>query len=199
MSLISIAKVLAKNVGMAVPDVVITSPFREWQEATEFANETGEELARRVDWGQLQKAATLTGDGTDKDHALPGDLSRFSAGVAVRFGVAVLRPLTRAEWNTLVPVVGVPRYFLKEGDTMRFWPFLANAATVSVSYQSKDWSSSGQGFMADTDTSLIDEDLMAKGLIVRWRRQKGMDYADWEAEYEAAIQDFAMFNDRSRI
>ena len=51
----------------------------------------------------------------------------------------------------------------------------------------------------DDETSLIDENLFAKGLIVRWRRQKGMEYADHEAEYEAALMDIARFNDRSRV
>ena len=50
-----------------------------------------------------------------------------------------------------------------------------------------------------TDSPLVDEDLFAKALIVRWRRQKGMSFADEEAEYEAALQDFARFNDRSRF
>ena len=53
--------------------------------------------------------------------------------------------------------------------------------------------------MADTDTVLVDEGLFIKGLIVRWRRQKQMDVADYEAEYEAAMSDFARFNDRTRF
>ena len=54
-------------------------------------------------------------------------------------------------------------------------------------------------FTVDTQTSLIDEDLFLKGLIVRWRRQKGMSYQDEEGEYEAALQDFARMDDRGRM
>jgi hypothetical protein len=69
-----------------------------------------------------------------------------------------------------------------------------------VQYQSKNWTSAGSAaFTVDTQTSLIDEDLMLKGLIVRWRRQKGMSYQDEEGEYEAALADFARFNDRARF
>ena len=53
--------------------------------------------------------------------------------------------------------------------------------------------------MADTDTALIDEELLLKCLIVRWRRQKGMDYADHEAEYEAALKSYAGFDDGGRL
>lgn len=200
MSLLTIAQGLAKNVGMQVPTSVVGSSMREWQEALQFANETGEELARRVDWGALQATATLTGDGTNKVHALPAGFSRLSRGIAIKAGTSIVRPLSRAEWNSLTAVEGTPRYFLLEGDEVTLWPFLANAATASASYQSDLWTSAGAAaFTADDQTSLIDEDLFLKGLIVRWRTQKGMDYADFEAEYEASLQDYANFDDRSRF
>jgi len=199
MSLLTICQGLAKNVGMAVPTAVITSSSREWIEAAQMANETGEELARRVDWGKLQEYTTLTGDGTNKTFALPSAFSRLSPGVCVTASGAIVRPLTRAEWNTLTPAQGSPRYFLLEGSDITLWPYLANAATATAQYQSKSWASSGQTFVADTDTSLIDESLFLKALVVRWRRQKGMDYADFEAEYEAALQNFANFDNRTRL
>jgi hypothetical protein len=200
MTLLTIAQGLAKNVGMQEPTSVVGSTLREWQEALQFANETGEELARRVDWGALQVSTTLTGDGTNLVHSLPAGFARVSKGAAVRSGTSSLRPLSRAEWGTLTPTVGTPRYFLLEGDDMTLFPYLANLATVTVSYQTKYWTSAGAAaFTADDQTSLIDEELFLKGLIARWRRQKGMDFADYEAEYEAALMDFATFDDRSRF
>ena len=200
MSLLTIAQGLARNVGMQVPTSVVGSTMREWQEALQFANETGEELARRVDWGALQANHTLTGDGTNLTYAMPAGFSRFSKGIAVKVGTSIVRPLSRAEWNSLTPVQGTPRYFLAEGSEVTLWPFLANAATATASYQSDNWTSAGSSaFTVDSQTSLIDEDLFLKGLIARWRRQKGMPYQDEEAEYEAALQDFANFDDRSRF
>ena len=199
MTLLSVCQSLAKNVGMAVPTAVASNTAREWVEAVDFANKTGEELARRVDWGQLTETATLTGDGTNKVYDLGASFSRLTQGVAINGAGGAIRPLTRAEWNTLTPVQGVPRYFLLEGNEVTLWPYLANAVTATATYQTKAWTSAGTTFMADTDTSLIDEEILTKGLIVRWRRQKGMDYADFEAEYEAALQDFANYDDRSRL
>lgn len=200
MTLLSIAQGLAKNVGMQTPSAVVGSGAREWQEALQFANETGEELARRVDWGALQASATLTGDGTNRTFALPAGFSRLSKGIAVRANGSIVRPLSRAEWNGLTPVQGAPRYFLLEGDEITLWPYLATAATATVSYQSKNWTDAGANMlMADGESPVIDEALFLKGLIVRWRRQKGMAYQDEEAEYEAALQDFAAFDDRGRL
>jgi hypothetical protein len=200
MTLLTIAKGLARNVGMQVPTSVIGSSAREWQEALQFANETGEELARRADWGVLQQSTTLTGDGTNLAHPLPAGFSRLNRGIAVRAGSGIVRPLTRAEWNVLTPVEGTPRYFLLEGDTLTLFPYLANAATVTVQYQTENWTSDGGAeFLDDSETPLFDEALFLKGLIARWRRQKGMPYQDEEAEYEAALQDFSNFDDRSRF
>lgn len=200
MTLLTIAQGLARNVGMQSPSSVVGSTMREWQEALQFANETGEELARRVDWGQLQASTTLTGDGTNKVHALPAGFFRLNRGVAVRVGVAPVRPLSRAEWGTLTPVQGTPRYFLLEGNEITLFPFLANAAAATVFYQTDRWTSAGSAaFTADDQWSLIDEDLFLKGLIVRWRTQKGMDVAGYEAEFESCLQDHANFDDRSRF
>ncbi len=200
MSLLTICTALANNVGIAAPDVVASSPLRQWAEAMQFANEAGEELARRVDWGQLQSLATLTGDGTNKVHDLPAMFARLNNGISVLVGTAIVRPLTRAEWSRLVPTEGIPRYYLLEGQKIKFWPYLANGVTASAGYQSLAWCSNGTGaFAADTDTALIDEWLLTKGLIVRWRRQKGAPYADQEAEYEATLADLARFNDRARF
>lgn len=199
MTLLTIVQALSKNVGVKAPSIVATSPARGMVEALQMANEAGEELARRVDWGALQENVVLTGTGANIMHDLGASFSRLNKGVAVRAGTAIVRPLTRAEWNTLTPVEGVPRYFLLEGNKLTLWPYLANAATVTAQFQSLNWCSAGTSFMADTDTSLLDEGLLTKGLIARWRRQKGMDFADYEAEYEASLRDFAGFDDRSRL
>ncbi|MEO1538587.1 MAG: hypothetical protein AAFR73_12750 [Pseudomonadota bacterium] len=200
MTLLTIAQELAYNVGLQKPDAVAASGTREHQEILTYANLVGEELARRVDWGALQMDITLTGDGTNKVHDLGAGFSRITSGVGVMSGGRIIRPLTRAEWGVLTPVEGAPRYFLLEGKALTLWPYLANGETVTVSAQMTSWCSNGiDKWSDDSETSLIDETLFLKGLIVRWRRQKGMEFADYEAEFEAALQDFATYDDRNRL
>jgi len=200
MTLLTIAQDLANNVGLEVPTAVVASGLREHQEIVSQANLVGEELARRADWGALQNTLTLTGDGTNKIHDLGADFSRISSGIGVLADTNIVRPLTRAEWGSLVPIEGTPRYFLLEGSELTLWPYLASAETVTVTTQTVNWCSNGSdAWSADTETSLIDETLFLKGLIVRWRRQKGMEFADYEAEYEQALIDLAGFDDRQRL
>lgn len=199
MTLLTACQAIAKNVGISVPDSVASSTDREMVEMLRFANETGEELARRVDWPELRATQTLTGDGTNLTFTMASDYDHLAPAGAVTFGTNILRPLTQAEWQTLVAAVGTPRYYLMESGSVTLFPFLANASTATVNYQSNAFCSAGSAFDADDDTLVVDEDLFTKGLEVRWRRQKGMDYADHEAEYEAAIMDFAGFSGASRF
>lgn len=201
MNLLEISQRLALNIGATQPDQVIGSGLRTWQEALDFANITGENLQRRADWGFLIKSVTdssATAAGTPR--SLPADFDRFPSGICVEYAGNVLRPLTRAEWTGLPATTGTPRYFLLENDTIAFWPYLASGESVSLTYVSRNWTSQdGTELVADDDSPLFDGDLFTKGLIVEWRRQKGMDYADYEAEFEAVLADKAAFNDRSRF
>lgn len=198
MTLLTIAQGFAKSVGLPVPDSVIGNTDRTWIEVAEVANATGEELARRVDWGQLTTSTTLTGDGTAKQHSMPAGFSRITRGAAV--GGGSVRPLSQPEWATLTAVEGTPRYFILRDDVIELWPYLANAATTTVAYQTEYWCDNGTAaFATDDDAPLMDETLFQKALEVRWRRQKGMPYADHEAELEATLSDRARFNDRARL
>lgn len=200
MSLLTIAQAVAKSVGIAVPSSVFGASDRDAVVLLSLANEVGEELARRVDWGELSRTAVLTGDGTFKTHDLPAGFSRIVTGIGVIGDAGAVRPLTRAEWGSLTGVAGDPRYFLLQGSQITLWPYLASAETATVTYQTEFWCDNGTAaFASDDDAPLLDEDLFAKGLEVRWRRQKGEAYADQEAEYEAALKDFAIFNDRARV
>lgn len=200
MSLLTICQDLARDVGLDIPDTIMSSAHREWTEARVFSEQAAEEIARRADWGALSKSTTVTGTGANVAHTLPSDLSRIVRGIGVTASGATVRPLTRAEWASLTPTEGAPRYFLLEGQSLTLWPYLASGQTATVYYQSANWSASDlPNWASDSDTALISESLITKALLARWRRQKGMDYADYEAEYEAALAQLAEYDDRSRL
>lgn len=190
MTLLSLARGLALNVGLDIPDTI---SGRDGDEIMQIGTETGEELARRVQWGALTRIVTLPGLTRE---ALPADYDRMIAGICVVAGNRPVRPLTRGEWPDVPGTTGVPRYYLLEGDKITLWP----AGTATVTYQSNAWCSNGTGaFASGDDEPVMDEALFLKGMIARWRRQKGMPYTDEEAEYEAALAQHAAFDDRSRI
>lgn len=199
LSLLEAVQAMAKNVGIPIPDQVVGSSNRTMIEALDYANRLGEELARRVDWGGLVVATSVLGSGGNFPISLPSDFARLAQGVTVTYGGAPVRPLTRAEWGTLTAAEGSPRYFLLEDKGLSLFPYAADGDAVNVTYISRNWCSAGSEFLADTDTTVFPAELLIDGLIARWRRQKGMDYADYEAEYEAALAQHAGFDDRSRV
>jgi hypothetical protein len=198
MNLLQICQALAKNVGLAVPSSIVGSNDRNAVESLQLANEAGLELAERVDWSALTTTTTFAGTGADTAYALPVAWMRPTAGGGVRYGTTILRPLTAAEWATTTPAAGAPRYHYISGRTIKFYLYPQVGMTVTARYQSNEWASTGSQFTADDATPLVPADVLVKGLIARWRRQKGMEYQDQEAEYEATLQNYARFEDGGR-
>lgn len=198
MTLLEICEALAKNVGMAVPVAIVGANDRNAVEALQLANEAGLELAERVDWSALTETTSFAGTGADTAHALPAAWLRPTWSGGVRYGTVALRPLTASEWGTITATGGAPRYFYIEGRTIKFYRYPSVGMTVTARYQSNEWASTGRRFTADDAEPLVPADLLLKGLIARWRRQKGMEYADQEAEYEASLKTYASFEDGGR-
>lgn len=200
MTLLTIAQDVARNTALDVPATASGSTAREIINVVQFINDTGLELARRVNWGALRATTTITGTGVNANFALPAYYLKLIEGGAVFAGsVAVRGGLSPDEWAALTPIEGTPRFYRLRGSSISFYPFLANAATASVNYQSTAWASNGTDrLLLDAETSLIPEDLLVKGAIWRQRRHVGQDFADQIAEYEAALADYAAYDARDR-
>lgn len=196
MSLLTVAKEVAKRVSLDAPSFLIGNTDREWCEIVTLTEAVADEMARRVDWGQLTRTATITGTGTPATGQLPSDFHRVVRGIGVT-APGVVRPLSRPEWQALTMQAGTPRYFLLEDNYISFFPFLPVGAQATVHYQSRDWCSAGTShWVSDNDTCLIDERVLELGTIARWRRMKGLEHATFSEEYEAALAAHAGFNDR---
>lgn len=200
MTLLTVAKAVAKNTGIEVPDTV-QGDDPDAVKLRQFINETGDELARRVDWSSLRKTVTITGTGFSAPYDLPPDYSRLIQGYAVKVnGSPVRGGLTADEWNALAPVQGTPRYFQTAARQIALYPYPPEGMSIALTYQGTRWVSGGAVEMTkDADTALIPERLLEMGGIWRSKRHIGGDYSDYLAEYEAAIIDLAGFDDRVRI
>lgn len=199
-NLIEIAKNVAPRIGLKIPTRISGSTDREAVEILEYLNAVGEDLTRRVDWGVLTKKAMLPGTSNPDSLLISMGLQRLAQLTAVMYGGSIVRPLTRAEWNTITPVEGAPRYYLLEGQQISLHPFLATGDSASVTYQTINWCDNGSNeFRFDEDQPLIPSELFELGLVYRWKRQKGLPYTDFEAEYEASLNNYASFDDNSRL
>lgn len=187
---------VAKNVGVEPPESVVNNTDPDCVKMLQFANETGQELARRVDWARLRKSQQIEGTGFAALLSLPSDYARMVEGWGVTYDSNPVRGgLSADEWNSLPPVEGDPRYYLTVGQQIGFYPYLAEGVQVVANYISTGWTStSGATFAADTDTTLFPERLLEMGTTWRMKRHIGADYSDYLAEYEAALADEARFD-----
>ena len=208
MTLTTLATALATNVGMSIPVGITGQTDRNALEIVQTTQEAADEITRRVDWRALQRQYGINGEPAGLVEApLPAYFQRVVPGSGVVEGAsrASLRPMSAAEWQVITPAPGVPRYYSLAVTTslvssIRFHPYMVSGQTCLLHYYSSAWCSNGTNkWSADDNTALISEDLILKGSIVRWRRRKGMDYADFEAEYEAAMSDAAAFDDGGAV
>lgn len=199
MSFLSIMKAVAKNAGVVAPQSVSGSDDAVL--FSQFINEAGQEIARRVDWSALRKTATLTGDGTPAPHAIGTDFDRLTRGLnVIHDGNPVRGGLTQDEWLSLPTTQGPPRFYYLANREMAFWPYLAISDTATVQYQSQNWVAGDKAAMeANEDASLVPDDLVAAFAIVKWRRHVGKDFSDNLAEAEAMLADRAQFDGGVRL
>lgn len=194
MTLIDIIAAVCKNVGLAVPDNAAANTKRGIVELVQFAKETGDECARRVDWAALRNTATITGTGTNDDFSLPSGFARLTLGGAVTVGGVPIRGgISQDEWFALTPTMGTPRYFRVNGtSSISFYPYPALGAVIPVSYLTGNWCSNGTASWSnDSETPLVPSDLITKGTIWRFKRKSGQDFSDYLAEFEGILTDLA--------
>lgn len=169
-----------------------------------MANEEGEDLASRSSkWSYLLKEATFTQAAAALQGTIQGgivadsDFDYYLNGTMWNrtTDLPIIGPLTPQEWQArqAFPIAGPGQQFKIEQGKLYFSPNGANATdTIAFHYRTKAWceSSGGTGqteWLADTDVGRLDEGLMRLGLIWRWKKQKGLEYAEDFNTYERRV------------
>jgi len=111
--------------------------------------------------------------------------------------LAVIGPMDSREWQALKAVANNgPRYqFRIRGGKLLANPIPTAGHSWYFEYVSKNWILGADGttykqyFTLDTDTILLPEDLVLMGLRWRWKKEKGLDYAEDMRTYEMQVKD----------
>jgi hypothetical protein len=176
-----------------------------------LAQDIGDELRERFFWRNLNIALQLTGDGTTTLFALPSDWAEFSPGQRLFSSVNPTLPIYGPVTNEqLAQMKSSPSFPTRPvwrlvGGTMEIWPALGSGEIVTGNYYSTNWVSNAAGlvrqpgFLLDTDFSMIDEIVLRRGLIYRWKESKGLDYSTAEANYQRSLDRAAGREDAERI
>lgn len=159
------------------------------QTMLDLAREAGEEISRRCDWRDMLKYYVAVLSPTQ----LPVDFQRLTPGGSVRTQAGeFVRPVANSgQWDIVVLVPSAQPYYFLINSSMYFSPTAAGV-NATISYVSVNWIKADDGsevsdWTSDDDSVLFPQRLLEKGILWRWRRKEGLDYADQLAEFEADL------------
>ena len=211
MSILSVLTTAMPICGLPVPAQAVSSTDSNVQKFVALAQDLGDELAERFWWRNLNIAGQITGDGTTTLFALPSDWGVLSPGQKFNSSVYPLLPLPGPVSNeTLSALKVLPSFPTRPvwriiGGTLEFFPALGAGEVVTFNYYSTNWVSNAggtqrqPGFLLDSDFSMIDEKLLRRGLVYRWKQSKGLDYAEDFRSYQISLDRAAGREDAERI
>lgn len=194
MSLLTLAQNAADRIGISRPTSVVGSTDQQSLRLLGYAQQEGKDLARKYPWQILTKEQTFTSTATaEQTSALPTNFDRFVDETFFNRTRKrpVFGPLTPEEWQfaqTMAASV-IVESFRQRGGSILITPTPTAGDTYAFEYQSKNWcqSSGGTGqsaWAADTDTGILEEELMTLGLVWRFKRGIGTDYSEDFRTYE---------------
>jgi hypothetical protein len=193
----------ARECSITPPASWITATTLSHVELKGFLRQTTEELLDRIDWPDpIAQDQTITGDGSAA-YTLNADFKRLTRDpLAVyettgtrRAGIPVH---SNGVWTVLLQdgSAGGNRYYRTSGDEesgyeIEFFDAPATGIEIKVSFISKNWlkttGTPSTTWTTVNDTLLLPRALIEMGVVWRFRRRKGLPYADRMAEYEGKL------------
>lgn len=202
MTLLSICQDASIDLSLPVPDSVIAEDDPAVRLMLRCAQQEGKSLAGRYPWQALTSEHTFTTVATAaQTDSIPTDFDRLIVETMFNRDQnrRVWGPLDASEWQAYQAtlVTRVDPAFRIRGDTILISPTPAAGETVAYEYISKNWceSSGGTGqsaWAADTDVAKLNEAAMTLGVVWRWLKAKGFDFAAQERDYERIVGDLIL-------
>lgn len=202
MSLLTVIQYVCGRVNVPVPATVYGTTDEQVLQLLRLLEEEGNDLAQRGDWQAITFEATHTttaaeDQGTVTSIATNGFRHIKNGTFWDRSSnLPILGPLTDTEWQALkgLGTTG-PRYHYRiRGGKLLINPTPAASLSWAFEYVSKNWILGADGttykqyFTLDTDTILLPEDLVLMGLRWRWKKEKGLEYAEDFRTYEMQVK-----------
>lgn len=197
MSFLTLIQNAAKELGLTSPASAYTATDQQVVQLVALAQHEGVELAKRHDWQVMTKEKTFTSTAAAaQSSAIPTDFDRFVNETFYNRTQKrpVFGPISPQDWQFAQSVVTstVVESFRRRGDSVLITPTPNGTDTYAYEYVSTQWcQSSGavaqSAWAADTDTGILSEALMTLGVIWRFLRAKGFDYAETMRTYELRL------------
>lgn len=195
MSLLTLIHDAADRIGIPRPSTVIGSSDHQVRHLLSLANQIGLALLRRHDWASVVDEHTFTGFATN---TLPADFERIVPRTFWNRSSnrRVAGPLTPQKWQEIQsgPVVSAWDAYRIQGNTLYLTPTPSGSPTFAFEYVKKYWCMSDgdttadqAAFVADTDTTIWTDEVIALGVIWRFKKARGLEYGEDFRDYESEV------------
>ena len=187
MTLLTICTAVCSEVSLTAPSTIVGNTAPDAVRLLRYANRVGNRLMKKVQWQVLRKEQTFTGvAGAEQTAILPSNFDRF-VGETFRnrtSGDLISGPISAVEWQGFLATSysGPPR-FIYRGGSVFITPDLAGGEALAFEYISSKWCQSSGGtaqvaWAADTDTGIIDEELMTLDIALSYLAGEGLPLGD---------------------
>lgn len=219
MTALTIAQTAADEIGIDRPASLVGSTDNNARQMLALLNREGRELVRRYPWAALIREYVVTVTSGTSKYAVASDFSSLVDETMwdVTNRWPLIGPLSSDEWETLKRgiIVSTPRRVWRlvgktdgvysAGATPFYVEIMPTPDNSTDQFSYEYWSSGFARqnsdaalsvFDNDSDNPVLPEELFTLGLIWRWKRAKGLDYAQEFETYDRAVN-IAISQDKS--
>lgn len=180
---------------LEVPQTVFSNTDRTWQEMANTVNIATRQILTDYDWRRLIKTTTITGDGVATSFPLPVDYDRMVDDTELVGPDMIWYPSMQiqefSEWLRLqyMTVETWQQRWMMYGGELHILPVLGVGVTVAYGYVTLNVVNGADPtlFTADSDTFVLDDELLRLAIIWNWKKSKGFDFAAELAEYSERL------------
>lgn len=205
MNVLEVIQAAAIDIGITVPSVAAVATDPGTRQLVGLLNKEGRELSRRYWWQALSRECTFTTVATEVQGTLAAIVGSGQAIRDIRPETMFNRtsqqpvygPLTPTQWQAIKADNAASPYnrYRIMGNQLLMAPTPTAGETVAFEYVTKCWLTDSGGttfrtaIAADTDVLLLDDEVMLKGLIWRWKKAKNFEYGEDFKSYEMDVAD----------
>lgn len=193
MTALTLVQNACSRLGITAPTALFSATDDQTIQLRNLMNQAGLHLAKGADtdhaWRVLQSEKTFsTTAAAAQTGALPSDFGWFINDTFWNRTTRIkLRgPVSPEEWQQYqaISIISLPAaVFRVRGSSLLIYPTPVASQTAAYEYVTKNWANTAAAvaisvMTADTDVSLIDEDLITLSIIWRFLSAKGLDYGE---------------------
>jgi len=192
---LSIIQDVCARLSLVQPSAAVGSTDKQVIQLLALLNQAGRDLASFFPWQALTEEKTFVTTATAAQAtALPSDFDRFIPNSF--FNRTTRRPMTgpitprQWQWIQAQPVYStVYLAFRERTGQFLIAPTPPAGQTIAYEYISENWAKSNTStpqalYLADTDLTYLDEELLTLSTIWRFLRAQGLDYAEEMTTFE---------------